>query len=591
MGDKRVQRRLMAVLVADVVGYSRLMGAAEEATLERLKSHRRELIDPKLGEHGGRLVKTTGDGMLVEFSSAVQALRCAVEIQREMLDRNVSVPAERRIQFRIGINVGDIILDGGDIFGDGVNVAARLEQLAEPGGICVSSRVQEDAAGRIDIVFEDAGEQQLKNIALARRVFRVRLSTDDADPPPAPVPALPDKPSIAVLPFQNMSGDVEQDYFADGVVEEIITALSRTRWLFVIARNSSFTYKGRSVDIKQVGRELGVRYVLEGSVRKAADRVRITGQLIDAATGIHLWADRFDGSLSDLFDLQDQLTTSVVGAVAPKLELAEIERARRKPTDSLDAYDYYLHGIANAHQFTREASSRALPLFERAIELDPNFAAPYGGAVRCYAQRHANGWMVEAGHENAEALRFARRAVAVGKDDAGTLAWAALGLALIGHELEDADAVVEQALTLNPNLAAVWHVGAIVKLWLGEPEVALEREARAMRFSPLDPLIGQMRTTTAWAHFFAGRYEDASSWAERAIRGTPSWVPAYIVGTASHAAAGRIDAATGMAVKLRQLNPGFLISQRGNMSPLRRAEDVGRLTEALRTAGLPEQAG
>jgi TolB-like protein len=346
LASERVQRRLSAILAADVAGYSRLMGADEEGTLERLKTHQRELVDPKIDEHRGRLVKTTGDGMLVEFASVVDALHCAVEIQRGMLDRNASVPVEKRIEFRVGLNVGDIIIDGGDIFGDGVNVAARLEGFAEPGGICVSGRVQEDALGKIDIAFEDAGEQQLKNIARPLRIYRVRLGGAMATPPPAP--ALPDKPSIAVLPFQNMSGDPEQDYFADGIVEEIITALSRMRWLFVIARNSSFTYKGRAVDIKQVGRELGVRYVLEGSVRRAANRVRITGQLIDAANGAHLWADRFEGSVKDIFELQDQVTASVVGAIAPKLELAEIERAKRKLTESLDAYDYYLRGTASA---------------------------------------------------------------------------------------------------------------------------------------------------------------------------------------------------------------------------------------------------
>jgi adenylate cyclase len=586
LASERVQRRLSAILAADVAGYSRLMGADEEGTLERLKTHQRELVDPKIDEHRGRLVKTTGDGMLVEFASVVDALHCAVGIQRGMLDRNASVPVEKRIEFRVGVNVGDIIIDGGDIFGDGVNVAARLEGFAEPGGICVSGRVQEDALGKIDIAFEDAGEQQLKNIARPLRIYRVRLDGAMVTPPPAP--ALPDKPSIAVLPFQNMSGDPEQDYFADGIVEEIITALSRMRWLFVIARNSSFTYKGRAVDIKQVGRELGVRYVLEGSVRKAANRVRITGQLIDAANGAHLWADRFEGSVKDIFELQDQVTASVVGAIAPKLELAEIERAKRKLTESLDAYDYYLRGTASAHQFARDANSEALRLFQRAIEIDPNFAAPYGGAVRCYAQRRANGWMADPALEIAETMRLARRAVGLGKDDAGALAWGGLGLALVGRQLDDGAAFVDQALTLNPNLATAWHVSALIRLWLGEPEVALEHEARAMRLSPLDPLIGQMQSATAWAHLSAGRCDDASSWAGRAIREMPSWVPAHIVAAASNALAGRSDAAQQAAANLRQLSPTFRLSQVGNVFPLRRPEDLIRLVDGLRRAGLPE---
>jgi TolB-like protein len=333
-GQGRVERRLAAILAADVVGYSRLMGSDEEATLAQLKVHRRELVDPKITEHRGRIVKTTGDGMLVEFASVVDALRCAVDVQRGMAERNAEVMKDKRIEFRMGINVGDIIIDCDDIYGDGVNVAARLEGLAEPGGICVSGRVQEDARGKLEIVFEDLGEQQLKNIARPVRVYRVRLS--GAAPSYRPALPLPDKPSIAVLPFQNMSGDPEQEYFADGIVEEIITALSRFRQLFVIARNSTFTYKGRAVDVKQVGRELGVRYVLEGSVRKAGERVRITAQLIDAATGAHLWADRFDGGLGEIFELQESVAATVAGEIAPRVERAEIERVKRKPTESLD---------------------------------------------------------------------------------------------------------------------------------------------------------------------------------------------------------------------------------------------------------------
>src|SRR5213082_190377 len=325
-------RRLAAILAADVAGYSRLIGTDEQGTLNRLRSIRTALVDPKTNEHHGRLVKTTGDGLLVEFGSVVDALRCAVEIQQSMAGQDTGL--SDKIEFRVGINVGDIVVEDGDIFGDGVNVAARLEGLAEPGGICVSARVQEDVAGKLNLAFEDIGEQALKNIARPIRVYRVRVASPSISPPQAALP-LPDKPSIAVLPFQNMSGDPEQEYFADGMVEEIITTLSRIRWLFVIARNSSFTYKGRTIDVKQVARELGIRYVLEGSVRKAANRVRIIGQLIDTATGAHIWADRFDGALDDIFELQDQVASSVAGAIEPKLRHAEIERASRKATESL----------------------------------------------------------------------------------------------------------------------------------------------------------------------------------------------------------------------------------------------------------------
>ena len=371
MAEARVERRLAAILAADVAGYSRLMGVDEEGTLAALKAYRRELIDPKIAEHRGRIVKTTGDGALVEFASAVDAVRCAMEIQRAMAERNADIPEDRRIEFRIGINVGDIIIDEGDIYGDGVNIAARVETLASPARSAFpttpTSRSRESSRS-MSATWASSSSRTSRS-----RCGSMACASMDASPRP-PALALPDKPSIAVLPFQNMSGDPEQEYFADGMVEDIITALSRMRWLFVIARNSSFTYKGRAVDVKQVGRELGVRYVLEGSVRKAANRVRITGQLIDASTGAHLWADRFDGALEDIFDLQDQVTTSVVGAIAPKLEQAEIERAKRKPTESLDAYDYFLRGMASFYQRTKEANSEALRLFYRAIELDPEFS-------------------------------------------------------------------------------------------------------------------------------------------------------------------------------------------------------------------------
>ena len=372
-------RRLTAIVAADVAGYSRLMGADEEGTHERLKGHLRELVDPKIEEHRGRVVKNSGDGFLAEFASVVDAVRCAVEVQRGMADRNEGTPSEQRIEFRIGINLGDVIVEEHDIFGDGVNVAARLEGLAEPGGVFISNTVHDHVRDRLPFAFEDLGEQQVKNIARPVRVYRVRPGSPLPSPPPhagegsarsARVGAgqpralpLPDKPSIAVLPFANMSGDPEQEYFVDGMVEEIITALSRIRWFFVIARNSSFTYKGQSVDVKQVGRELGVRYVLEGSVRKAGNRVRITGQLIDAVTGAHLWADRFDGSLEDVFELQDKVASSVAGVIEPALQAAETARSAGRPTDDLTAYDLYLRAYAMVL-----SSARQIPEALRLLE-------------------------------------------------------------------------------------------------------------------------------------------------------------------------------------------------------------------------------
>jgi TolB-like protein len=375
-------RRLAAILAADVAGYSRLMGTDEEGTLERLKALRRELTDPKIAEHHGRIVKTTGDGLLVEFASVVDAVRCAVAVQQGMADRNAGV-ADNRIELRIGINLGDVIVEGDDLYGDGVNIAARIEALADAGGVFVSNTVHDHVRDRLPFVFEDLGEQQVKNIARPVRVYRVRDAGAAAEIPPAQPLPLPDKPSIAVLPFANMSGDPEQEYFADGMVEEIITALSRIRWLFVIARNSTFAYKGQVVDVKRVGRELGVRYVLEGSVRKAGGRVRITGQLIDAETGAHLWADRFDGSLEDVFELQDQVAISVAGVIEPTLQAAEMRRSVARQTTNLTAYDLYLRAVATYFPATKESALKTLSLLEQAIAIDPHYGRALSWAAVC----------------------------------------------------------------------------------------------------------------------------------------------------------------------------------------------------------------
>jgi len=399
--------------------------------------------------------------------------------------------------------------------------------------------------------------------------------------------ALPDKPSIAVLPFENISRDPDQEYFADGMVEEIITALSRFRNLFVIARNSSFTYKGRAVDVKQVGRELGVRYVLEGSVRKAGERLRIAGQLIDASTGGHLWADRFEGALAQVFDLQDQVTASVVGAIAPKLEQAEIERAKRKPTGSLDAYDYFLRGLAGANRWTREANNEALSLFNRAIEVDPDFASAYGMAARCYAQRKAFGWMTDREHEIGEARRLARRAEELGKDDARAPCTAGLALGYVAGDSQEGAALIDQALVLNPNLASAWVFSGWSKIWLGEPEAAIEHAAHAMRLSPQDPQIFNMQSIMAFAHFFAGRYSEAISCAQKALREKPNYSLAILTLAASCALAGPdADARSAMA-RLRLLDPGLRIASVNEVLPIS-PENFARWAEGCPRAGLPE---
>jgi adenylate cyclase len=403
-----------------------------------------------------------------------------------------------------------------------------------------------------------------------------------------PLP-LPDKPSIAVLPFQNMSGDPEQEYFADGVVEEIITALSRVHWLFVIARNSSFTYKGRAVDIKLVGRELGVRYVLEGSVRKASNRVRITGQLVDAATGAHVWANRFDGALDDIFDLQDQVTASVVGAIEPRLQQAEIERAERKPTESLDAYDYFLRGMASFHLFTRDSLLEAGRLFQRVTELDANYASAYGIAAWCVCLSKSNGWLFDPEREIAEGVRLARRAVAVGKDDPTALWSGGINLAYLAAELETGAAYIDRAIVLNPNLAAAWSAGGWLRIYLGEPASAIERLERSMRLSPLDPIAYMGYAGMALALLLADRYDEAASWAAKAINEQPNWAMPLRVAAIAYALSDRIVEAREAMARLREFDPALRLSNLERVAPpFRRPEDRARYADGLRRAGLPE---
>lgn len=400
--------------------------------------------------------------------------------------------------------------------------------------------------------------------------------------------ALPDKPSIAVLPFENMSGDTEQEYFSDGMVEEIITALSRTHWLFVIARNSSFAYKGRSVDAKQVGRELGVRYLLEGGVRKAAGQVRITAQLIDTSTGAQLWADRFNGALEDVFELQDQVSTSVVGAIAPKLEHAEIQRAKLKRTESLDAYDYYLRGLAQVYAWTKEGSDEARRLFDKTVVLDPDFASAYGMIGYIYVQRKSYGWMTDRSQEIAEAIRVARRAAELGGDDANALSRAGQTLGFVGGDLDAGATLIDRALAINPNLATTWFNSGFMRVWLGEHDVAIEHLTRAMRLSPLDPLIFGMQTATAFAHFFAGRDGEAVSWAEKALRTKPNFNGTNAIAAASYAFVGRQDAAEKAAAHLLQIDSSFRISNLKDYFPLRREADLAKFAEGLRKAGVPD---
>jgi TolB-like protein/class 3 adenylate cyclase/Tfp pilus assembly protein PilF len=588
----RPERRLAAVLAADVVGYCRLMGADEMGTLAALKANRREVVDPAIAEHNGRIVKTSGDGMLVEFASAVDAVNCAVNVQAMMADRNTGAAA--KIAFRIGINIGDIIIDGDDIFGDDVNIAARIENECAPGGVYLTDDAFRQVRGKTQFIFDDVGERMLKNIERPVRIYAVRAADGTAAPPTAGSEnvrpsrlSLPDKPSIAVLPFQNMSGDPEQEYFADGMVEDIITALSHFKSLFVIARNSSFTYKGKTVGMKQIGRELGVRYVLEGSVRKAGNRVRISGQLVDAESGAHLWADRFDGDLDDIFDLQDSITSSVVGAIAPRVQKQEFERIKRKPTENLSAYDYYLRGLAKFHQFKKEPLEEARSLYRKAIELDPDFASPYAADAFCVATRQTFGWGLVDAVETAELVSFARRAAELDKDDALVLTYAGFGLALVAHDLETGAAFLERAVAANANLAIAWTYRGWVNVQLGNHRDAIDFLKRALRLSPLDPLEFATMNGLAAAYLLSGQHAEAIAWAARTLRSNPEWAAAYRIGMACYAHFGDIETAKSLCRTAQRLDPTQRLSTMRQRMSCREA-DLLKLIEGYRLAGMPE---
>ena len=586
MAEARVERRLAAILAADVAGYSKLMGVDEEGTLAALKASRREIIDPKIAEHRGRIVKTTGDGMLVEFVSVVDAVRCAVDIQRGMAERNFEIPTEKRIEFRIGVNVGDIISDDNDIYGDGVNVAARLEALADPGGIMVSRTVHDQVRDKLSFGFEDMGEQTVKNIARPIGVHRVQMSELAAPAvTKSGVVTSSSRRSIAVLPFVNMSGDPEQEYFADGIVEEIITALSHMRWLSVIARNSSFTYKGRNVDVKQVGRELGVRYVLEGSVRKAGNRVRITGQLIEAATQHHIWADRFEGSLEDVFALQDSVTESVVGAIEPSLRKAEILRGRAKPTDNLDAYDCYLRAVAALYELTLESHEAAETYLKRAIELDPHYASAKARYAYSLIFRRVQGWARP--EDGARALAIAREALSDGGDDPLVLARVAMTLTYFAGDNEQAVVLADRAIDLDPNSAEVLIMSAWVHCFnCVDPDKSIEQFTRAMRLSPRDPDTGRACAGLAFANLIAARDDEGLRWSQRALKELPHLTVAHRAQILALVRMKRIDEARDTARRMIEIDPDFTITTR--MPPYRDPIFRKELHAALQKLGLPE---
>jgi adenylate cyclase len=577
-----MERKLAAILAADVAGYSRLMSHDEEGTLRRLKEHLGELVEPRIAAHQGRIVKRTGDGLLVDFASAVEAVRCAVAIQSGMADRNQGVPEDSCIEFRIGINLGDVIIEGEDIYGDGVNIAARLEGIAEPGTIFISRAVRDSVRDRLDVVLEDLGERPVKNIARPVRVFRIARA--DGARPAAPPPPVPDKPSIAVLPFANMSGDAEQEYFSDGITEDLITDLSKVSGLFVIARNSSFAYKGKSVKVQEIGRDLGVRFVLEGSIRKAGNRARITAQLVDAGDGGHLWAERFDRELTDIFATQDEVVQKIVGALAVKLTPGEERRLRQRGTNNVEAYDFWWRARELLGRGTRDAIAQARAMHHRAIEIDPNFPAPHAGLAFAALADYFNDWTADPTRALDDAERYARRAIEL--DDQEPVGHMALGgVQLCQRHHDEALAEWKRAVELDPNYAQGHALIGTTLMYAGRPAEALELFATAMRLDPHYP--NMLLHNLALAHFSLGRYEVASARLLERIDRNPETDASRMLLAACYGHLGRTADARAAWAELLKVNPDFSLTQRARVLPYKHASDFQRIAEGLAKAGLP----
>ena len=592
-------RKLAAILVADVVGYSRLTGAEEERTLARLRTLRSDLLDPAISVHHGRVVKRTGDGAIVEFRSVVDALRCAVEVQEGMTERNSGLPQERRLEFRIGVHLGDVVEEGdGDLMGDGVNIAARLQSVAKPSGICLSEDAYRQVKARVDLAVNDLGLMQLKNIAEPMRVFAIdagadalsksglRAGTTPADPAPSAL-AWPDKPSVAVLPFSNMSNDPEQEFIADGVADDVITALSRYPSLFVIARNSSFTYKGRTVDVKQVGRELGVRYVLEGSLRRSDDRVRITAQLVEAENGRHVWAERYDRVLTDIFALQDEIADAVTTAIAPAIADAERQRAMRRAPSRLDAWGAYQRGLWHLAKATAEDNTRAQQCFHDAISLDPKFANGYIGAAVTLWQDAIFFFRSPFIDALRSALDMARRAVELDDGNADAHASLSVGLTHVGDS-EGALIEAERALALSPNLANAHRALGTALIYSGRPKEGLKAMAIAARLDPRSPIWAWEMDRVAVGHYFASEYEAAVAEARRVIRARPDFPHVYRWLAAALGQLGRATEAEQALERLRAIAPASLDLVVRNRAPYHRPEDYEHMLEGLRKAGWTE---
>ncbi|WP_114943770.1 adenylate/guanylate cyclase domain-containing protein [Microvirga calopogonii] len=586
--DQTAQRRLAAVLAADVVGYSDLMSKDEEGTLRRLRDLRRQVIEPRIRSHHGRLVKTIGDGFLCEFSSPLESVRCAVELQ-EVVAKASAEESLKPLQLRIGINLGDIIVEeDGDIFGDGVNIASRLQKMSLPGGICLSGKVHEEVRDKLPYQFEDHGEHRFKNIGRPIRVYCLLAGMDQSMTSIAARSAASqlDRPSIAVLPFVNLGKDPEQEYFADGIVEDIIAALSRFRSFFVVARNSTFAYKGRNVSVQQIGRELGVRYVLEGSVRRSGEKIRITAQLVDAVTGMHLWAEHYDGVMANVFDLQDQITTSVVGSIQPSIRAAEIERARHKRPENLDAYDLVMRSLPYVWSLEFEGNKEATRLVDKALLLDPTYPLALSLAAWCRGQRIVYNWSKNVQEDRRETLRLAQAAAAIASDDPFILT--VLGAALtVTREYQRAQSMLERALALDPNSAWAWNRGGWLRNYQDDPEGAIRHFERSLRISPFDPMAFNCDIGIGCAHFIAKRYDEAAQWQEKGLRAKPraAWIHRTLA--PAYALAGDLDKARDSVGELVKGYPEIRISDiRGALAFSQ--EVLDRFAEGLRLAGLPE---
>ncbi len=590
VSGSRAEHRFAVVMCADVVGYSRLMGIDEEGTLAALNAVRRNLIDPTIATHKGRIVRSMGDGLLVEFNSVVDAVRCAVKAQSEMSGHTDGMPTDRRIRFRLAIAMGDVVTDGDLIYGQAVDIASRMESLAEPGGINVSRAVRDQVRDRLPIAFQDLGEHEVKNVPRPVRAFRIVLDRPAA-PPAAAVrkraAAPPEKPAVAVLPFQNLGGDAEAEFFLDSVAEDLITELARARWFSVVARNTSFSYKGKGADSKQLAGELGVRYVVEGSLRKAGNRVRISCQVVEAASGQHLWAERFDGTLEDSFDLQDRITESVVGSIAPVLRSAEIERARRKPEASQDVYDLTCRAIPSAFAEAAQDNEEALRLLGQALEMDPDYPTANALAAWCRQQRHLMGWPAAQDEDREAAKRLARVAIRGGADVPLALVVAAAVRAALTRDHDLALAAADRAVMINPNAAIVLGFDALTRCLCGAYDKAIEHAEKAMRLSPLEPLVYHAAFALALACLLTGRFEEAAAHARRAIEGNRNFAFAYCVLALGCARLGRREEAAEAVRRLIGAAPGFRI---GTLRKIRFA-DAARLQsdlDLLRGARLPE---